>query len=235
MLPMHEALTRFMLAASAKASAWIDMRNAFTEQAQRATHETTRRQLTTFAARATMRADAIMAVVEMARKRDALRRAYQHSSHAIAFAMNADAFATALRNAKLPGTIGTIHGAKAHASHLGPYPQPFPNAEYKPVRTFQMVAKTPQGETVPAEYIAPDNPFDRMSQELFSAQFKVPTVGAELAAPTPLEWANSRGISESDAREAARNINVSGATWLSKTKDATTAQADQPNPTGKAA
>jgi hypothetical protein len=165
MLPMHEALTRFMLAASAKASAWIDMRNAFTEQAQRATHETTRRQLTTFAARATMRANAIMAVVEMARKRDAARRSYEHINFAIALAMKADAFADAVRAAKLPGTICTIHGAKTHA--------------------FQMVAKTPQGETVPAEYVAPDNPFDRMSQELFSAQFKVPTVGAASAALPP--------------------------------------------------
>ncbi len=158
MLPMHEVLTRFMLAASAKASAWIDMRNAFTEQAQRATHETTRRQLTTFAARATMRADAIMAVVEMARKRDAARRAFEQSTYAVTFAMKADAFLNAVE--------------KVRGSRFGSYPNPFPKAKHQSARTFQMVAKTPQGETVPAEYVAPDNPFDRMSQELFSAQFK---------------------------------------------------------------
>jgi hypothetical protein len=163
MLPMHEALTRFMLAASAKASAWIDMRNAFTEQAQRATHETTRRQLTTFAARATMRADAIMAVVEMARKRDAarreaMRRDLMQRTNSITIAANTDPAVNAID--------------KVREASLAAYPQPFPNAKYQAFRPpFPTLFALPR-ETVPAEYVAPDNPFVRMSQELFSAQFK---------------------------------------------------------------
>jgi len=135
--PIHEALTRFMLRNSERASAWIDTRNLFAQQAQRATNDATRRQLTVFAQRAQARADAIMAIVERGRKRCAAR--------ALRIEVRADT--TGLSGCKWPPAFPTL---------------------CEPLHT------------VPGEYVAPNNPFDRMSQALFSAQFK-PLVGDDLA------------------------------------------------------
>lgn len=133
--PIHEALTRFMLRNSEKASAWIDTRNLFAQQAQRATNDATRRQLTIFAQRAQARADAIMAIVERGRKRCAAR--------ALRIEVRADTTGCVMPTPAFPTLCEPLH-------------------------------------TVPGEYVAPNNPFDRMSQALFSAQFK-PLVGDDLA------------------------------------------------------